>query len=189
MSLELQRACSALDDLSGLGGDEPRDFVAVDGLLADSVEAWRPATGARELRLDLTRCGAAVVVGSRARLAQATGNLIANAIEHGRGTVSVSARRGSGSVRIEVGDAGEGLPRALEQMLRPRSRPAWPRARQAHGHGLRIVDQVARSHGGRLEAAPTNSGARLILVLPLADTARTGGPSQARRAEGEGCWM
>jgi signal transduction histidine kinase len=175
LSLELQRATQALDDLAGLRrrpAPVPGQSVAVAELLADSVEAWRPAAGERELRLELGRCGLAVVHGSPARLAQATGNLIANAIEHGAGTVTVSARCSERSVRIEVCDAGAGLPASLARVMRRRSRFAWPRAHQARGHGLRIVDQVARAHGGRLEAAPSSAGARLVLELPLVEVRR-----------------
>ncbi len=177
LALELARARQALEDLSGVsipggGGGE----VRVAELLADSVEAWRPAAGGRELRLDLAGCGDARVVGSRARLAQATGNLIANAIEHGAGAVSVSARCAGGHVRIAVSDCGAGLPVPLVKLL---ARRAWPRACRAHGHGLPIVAEVARSHGGRLEPAPSAAGARLVLVLPLAAGAATGAPAPA----------
>ena len=178
MTLELARARQALEDLSGVvipggGGEE----VRVAELLSDSVEAWRPAAAGRELRLDLAGCGDARVAGSRARLAQATGNLIANAIEHGAGTVSVSARCGGGQVRIAVSDCGEGLPVPLVKLL---ERRAWPWACRAHGHGLAIVAEVARSHGGRLEPAPSAGGARLVLVLPLKAGAATGTPAPAR---------
>jgi signal transduction histidine kinase len=99
IDLELQQATLALDDLS-----ETRDHrcelrecrqVDVRALLADSVEGWRPRAGQGRAELHLQWSGGpARVWGDRLRLAQATGNLIANAIEHGGGIVEVRGRGG-----------------------------------------------------------------------------------------------
>jgi signal transduction histidine kinase len=99
IELELERAALALDDLEsardgvgrrhGCGAVGRRcrarkagaGAVSIDELLADSVEAWRPAAALRGVELRLRWFGAPVLVpGDRLRLAQATGNLIANAI-------------------------------------------------------------------------------------------------------------
>ncbi len=174
---ELARARRALDDLFGLGDPEQVELVATGPLLADSVEAWRPAAAARGLELELsagaTR-GPAWVRGDRVRLAQAVGNLIANAIEHGAAAIAVSSSCSGAAVRIEVLDGGRGLPAPLAELLRgSRRRPlghlsAWPPAGQARGHGLRIVADIARAHGGSLSAGPSERGARLVLELPQA---------------------
>lgn len=175
LQLELGRATQALDDLAGgRARRDAHDEINVTELLADSVEAWRPAAPGRTVALDVGRCCDPFVTGHRARLAQATGNLIANAIEHGAGAVTVSARSGQGIVRIEVCDEGAGLPASLADLLRAPSRFAWPRADRARGHGLRIAAEAVRAHGGRLELAPSRGGARLVLKLPLA-TARAAG--------------
>jgi signal transduction histidine kinase len=102
------------------------------------------------------------VHGDRLRLAQAIGNLVANAVEHGRGRITLTARpAGAGRVRVEVADEGAGLPVALGDLTR-RARGG----RGARGRGLAIAAEVARSHGGRLETAPSARGARLVLELP-----------------------
>ena len=178
IELELGRAALALDDLaqvprgSGLGGRRRRgaasvrERVDVEELLADSVEAWRAAAAAHGIDLRMWWSGdAAVVLGQRPRLAQATGNLLANAIEHGDGPVEVSGRRETAVVRIEVADEGPGLPAPIAELSRRR------RANHAavHGHGLSIVSAVAAAHGGRLATAPSDRGARLVLELPLAE--------------------
>lgn len=168
LDLELGRASLALDDLAAVGvrarGELVRDEVDVAALLADSVEAWRAPAAARGAALALEWSGAAACVrGERLRLAQATGNLIANAIEHGGGEISV---RGSLApehrhVRIEVVDAGPGLPAPVAELAR---RPRGGRG--ARGRGLAIVATIARDHGGHLAAAPSERGARLVLELP-----------------------
>jgi signal transduction histidine kinase len=105
------------------------------------------------------------VWGERLRLAQATGNLIANAIEHGGGEINVRGGRDSGRsiVRIEVLDAGPGLPAPVADLAR---RPRGGRG--TRGRGLAIAATIARDHGGRLAAAPSERGARLVLELPAA---------------------
>ncbi len=187
LELELGRAALAIDDLSELGHRNRSagrwEEVELLGLLTDSVEAWRSCAGAHGAELSLSCSGGpAFVHGDRLRLAQATGNLLANAIEHGGrevevrvssapaldGTVSSSergpsaARSGHGTVRIEFIDDGPGLPAPVAELAR-RGR----HSRGAHGHGLSIADAVASSHGGRLAAAPAEKGARIVLELPL----------------------
>jgi signal transduction histidine kinase len=182
LDLELARAALALDDLASARAPlrEVRGVQAVDvgGLLADSVEAWRPAADAVGGRLELQWSGGpAHVIGNRLRLAQATGNLIANAVEHGGGVVIVRggatvARRGNVAargrtegalVRVEVLDGGPGLPAPVPELTR-RHRGGDDR----RGRGLAIAESIARDHGGRLAAAPCQRGARLLLELPVA---------------------
>lgn len=184
MELELGRAALALDDLTaGLGlGTVGLALERVDArqLLTDSVEAWRPAATRRQAEVRFDWAGsAACVLGDRYRLAQATDNLIANAIEHGGGVIEVRGRRDDRRVRIQVTDGGPGLPASVSDIAR-RSRPErWPRTsrgdssararqRRGRGRGLAIASQIARDHGGRLAAAPSRRGARLILELPVA---------------------
>jgi signal transduction histidine kinase len=166
---ELGRAALALEDL---GGAPPRDLRSLERidlreLLADSVEAWRAFAGARGVELTWRWLGGrAHAWGERLRLAQATGNLIANAIEHGGGTVEVRGRAANGTARIEVLDDGRGLPAPVAEL-------AGRRGRGPRGHGLAIVTAIAAAHGGRIAAAPSEQGARVVLELPAATTAQT----------------
>jgi len=165
---ELGRATLALDDLADVRGGGPRlrelDRVDVPSLLAESVEAWQGSAAAARVGLRVASCDAgAAVWGDRLRLAQATGNLIANALEHGGGAVDVRASARHGRVRIVVSDLGPGLPAPVAELCR-RTR----RGRGARGRGLAIAAAVARAHGGRLASAPSEQGARLVLELPAA---------------------
>jgi signal transduction histidine kinase len=166
VDLELGRAALTVEDLLGScvrgpsgGQPEPLDL---EPLLAESVEAWRQAADREGASLSLSwTARPALVLGHRHKLAQATGNLIANAIEHGGGEISVSGRLEGPNVRVEVTDHGPGLPAPLTELAR-RARGGKGR----RGRGLAIALAVARDHGGRLAAAPSELGARLVLELP-----------------------
>jgi signal transduction histidine kinase len=170
IDLELGRAALALEDLDGaespdgrlsLRSREPVDMAA---LIRDSVEAWRPAAQRRGVDLRMVWSGpTGSVSADRLRLAQATGNLIANALEHGAGPVEVRGGLAGEIVRVEVLDSGPGLSAPLAELGRRRRRQT-PR----RGRGLQIVSRIAAAHGGRLTAAHRASGARLVLELPAA---------------------
>jgi len=169
---ELGRAALALEDLAGIrrGGPPLRHVEPVDlrRLVADSVEAWRAAAQAAGTDIGAPAPGPSVSVqADRRRLAQAVGNLLANAIEHGGTRVEVSVAQRGDLVRVEVSDDGRGLPAPVAELSRQARR-----ARGAHGHGLAIATAIAEAHGGRLAAAPAHVGARLVLELPAAGPSR-----------------
>jgi signal transduction histidine kinase len=175
---ELGRAALALEDLAEVrrGGPRLRHLARVNvrSLVGDSVEAWRASAESAGAVLGGPPAGpAAAVWGDRRRLAQAVGNLLANAIEHGGRVVEVRVGQRGGLVRVEVSDDGRGLPAPVADLSR-RGR----RARGAHGHGLAITSSIAEAHGGRLAAAPAQVGARLVLELPAAGPSRW--PSSTR---------
>ena len=170
IDLELGRASLALDDLAAtrlaaarrrprvLGSCEPVDLAQ---LLADSVEAWRPRAIRAGAELSVAWSGdARRVWGDRIRLAQATGNLIANAIEHGGATIQARGTATDRGARIEVLDDGPGLPAPVAELA------GWARGgRGRRGRGLAIARSVARAHGGDLASASSERGARLVLEL------------------------
>jgi signal transduction histidine kinase len=168
LELELDRATLALADLSCAAGGRvtaPRlEEVDVNAVVGDCVEALRPAAVERaaELRLDWPG-PAAVVLGDRLRIAQAVDNLLANAIEHGGGLIEVAGRVVDGAVRLEVTDGGPGLSAPVAELAsRVRRGRGW------RGRGLAIASSIARDHGGRVAAAPSDRGARVVLELPAA---------------------
>jgi signal transduction histidine kinase len=169
IDLELSRAALALHDLAGArshADPEPRfELVDVEELLADAVEAWRPAAAERGVEVSLAWSGGcAEIWAERVRLAQAVGNLVSNAIEHGEGRIEVRGRMSERGLRIEVLDGGPGLPAPVAELTR-RARPG----RGDRGRGLAIASAVAEDHGGRLAAAPAERGARLVLEVPLTE--------------------
>jgi signal transduction histidine kinase len=167
VDLELRRVGRALEDLDAArAGRRARDRVGVVDvgcLLAQQALAWQPAARERGRRLRVAAASGLLVEGDPVRIAQAVGNLLANAIEHGGEDVELRAARAPDGVRIEVRDDGAGLPAPIGAIT------AKPRAGQGRrGRGLAIAAQIAERHGGRLAAAPSPRGARLTIVLPAA---------------------
>jgi signal transduction histidine kinase len=165
---ELGRAALALDDLSGVGGGARKlwrlDCVDVRELVTDCVEAWQASASVARVTVEVGWSGAeAAVWGDGLRLAQAIGNLIANAIEHGNGPVALDVAVRGASVRITVSDHGPGLPLPVADLRR---RPRWGRG--VRGRGLAIAADVIEAHGGALVSAPSRCGARLVVELPVA---------------------
>jgi signal transduction histidine kinase len=166
IDLELGRAALAIDDLEAVRTrrlrSRPPDAIDLKQLVSDSVEAWIPTAAARGVQLRVAWSGCpAFVRGDRLRLAQVTGNLISNAIEHGGGAVEVSGRGDRMWARIEVTDTGPGLPAPMRELVRgARS------GRGRRGRGLAIASAIAAGHGGWVAAAPSVRGARVVLELP-----------------------
>jgi signal transduction histidine kinase len=177
VGVELARANLALDDLAGLRwgvrltpavGSRPVDVATV---LDDSVcGAAACAVAAGIEVIGEWRGAPATVYGDGARLAQALGNLIANAIEHGGGRVEVLGHAAEHAVRIEVRDCGPGLPAPVPELVR-----SARGGRGQRGRGLAIAASIAAQHRGRLTAAPCSRGARLVLELPTESAPRMGG--------------
>jgi signal transduction histidine kinase len=166
LELELRRAALALEDLDaarlGRGGRDRLDVVDLGALLAQQALAWQPVARAHGRQLRVAAPSGLLVRADRVRLAQALGNLLANAVEHGGARVELRAVPGERTVRVEVGDDGDGLPAPVRRLT------AQARAgRGARGRGLAIAAEIAERHGGRLAAAPTGRGARLALELPV----------------------
>ena len=168
---ELRRVARALDDLDAArAGRRARDddeSIEVARLLADAALAWDPVARERGARVSVVGADGLVVRGDRTRLAQACGNLLANAVEHGGGAIELRASAVGRRVRIEVADHGPGLPAPVAR-LAARARAG----RGSRGRGLAIASEIATRHGGRLAAAPTAGGARLMLDLPAATPRR-----------------
>lgn len=163
ITAQLRRAGLALRDLERPGRPpDTIETVRLSVLMANLAHAWQPVAAARGRRLEVVpaRAGTAVL-GDRTRLAQAVGNLIANALEHGAGDVHVRARVTGERVRIEVADEGPGIGRPLD-LRGPRT------GRGARGRGLAIAAGIAARHGGRLTTGPSPHGPALALELPVA---------------------
>jgi signal transduction histidine kinase len=104
------------------------------------------------------------------RLEQALGNLVENAILHGAGPITLSARTRDGLVELHVTDEGSGFP---EDFL-PRAFDRFSRSDDARSHGgtglgLSIVQLVADAHAGTAGARNRAvGGADVWIAVPAA---------------------
>jgi signal transduction histidine kinase len=146
---QLVRLRVALDDLaSARHGRRSAALVEPQELQPLALAAAGGVGSAVDAEWD---AGVPRVAADRGRLAQALGNLLANADEHGDGPVELRGRRVPGAVRIEVRNRTSG-------------RPSPGKGR---GRGLRIARAAAASSGGRLEFRPEGDHVVATLELPL----------------------
>lgn len=103
------------------------------------------------------------------RLEQVVANLVENAIRHGRGTVTIEARRtrhdGEPAVDLMVSDDGDGIAPEHRELVFSRF---WQGgAKHGTGLGLYLVRGLVEAHGGavRAETAP-GGGALLRATFP-----------------------
>lgn len=114
----------------------------------------------------------AVVDGDPGTLSAAIENLIVNAIEHGGPRIVVRSLVVGRRLRIEVTDNGRSN-RSRERSGSPAEVIARLRGQDRHGHGLAVVRQTVRAHGGRFEIEIGDEGTVATLVLPCATRAAT----------------
>ncbi len=144
-------------------------LVEARALAADAVRRWRGPAANRGREIDLCwRASGSRLMCDRIAVARALDNLIANAIEHGGGTIHVEGSVRGARLRIAVADGCQPARNAVAPLARPRD------ARR--GQGLRIVAEVAADHGGRFVACAHDGGAKAVIELPLA-----AGPSAIAR--------
>jgi two-component system OmpR family sensor kinase len=103
-----------------------------------------------------------------ARLEQALGNLLDNALRHGRGDIRLVAAERDGMVELHVLDEGPGFPPEFLPYVFDRfSRADEARAGNGAGLGLAIADAITRAHGGSSHAASREQGgADVWLSIP-----------------------
>ncbi len=114
--------------------------------------------------------GPVPVLGDRRRLEQVVSNLVENAERHGRGLVRVAVCQTDRVVRLEVDDAGPGVPAADRERIFERFARVSDRDRHVDdtgtGLGLALVAQHVRLHSGRVWVADRpGGGARFVVEL------------------------
>ncbi len=107
--------------------------------------------------------------GDAERIHQVVSNLVENAVRHSPpdGTVTVSAARENGHVKIEVNDEGPGVPLGEEERIFERfyrADTARTRSDGGSGLGLAIARWIVDMHGGEIKVVPGSS--RMVVALP-----------------------
>lgn len=130
--------------------------------------ASRAAGQQRELIVDAP--DGLVVNADELRIEQALSNLLDNALRHGTGPVTLSAKDAGAMIELHVRDHGAGFPdEFIGQALARYTRADNARGRGGFGLGLSIVDAIARAHGGRAAVA-NHDGADAWITIPATPT-------------------
>ena len=155
-----------LDDL----GVVARDPVDLGVVVRDVASDLRVVAPDRAVTVDAPE--SLVITGDRDRLTQALVGLTSNAVRHTpAGTpVWLTVVELPGAVRVDVADAGPGIP--TEHLAHVFDRfhrvdPGRSSSSGGTGLGLAIVDAIARAHGGTASVvSTTGQGSTFSLTLP-----------------------
>jgi PAS domain S-box-containing protein len=141
-----------------------RERVPVAAVIAQAVETARPAAESRHENLAVeVAADVGLVDGDSARLVQAVGNLLDNAIKYSEdgGQVRLTAHADAQEVVIVVRDEGVGidaelLPHVFD--LFTQADRSLERRQGGLGIGLTLVRRLVEMHGGRVEVASEGAG-------------------------------
>ncbi len=157
-----------------------RSRIETTDVLSNVAERYRAAATEGGRAIEVATEEPISLVADRARIEQAVGNLVSNALRYGRGTIGLSARADGAAVEIHVTDEGDGFPPAFAPRAFDRfSRADDARASDGTGLGLAIVELIAAAHGGTAELANRDSGADVWIRLPTESDVGTSRPSPA----------
>ncbi len=132
--------------------------IPLERVVRSAAAGWAPVARSAGRGLRVRWEGApAVVSADSGRLAQALGNLVANAVEHGSGPVELRGRRAGHRGLVEVRDTG------------PAGAEGARGDRTDRGHGLSIAAQAVEEAGGRLTLEKTQEGTLAAVELPLVE--------------------
>ena len=171
-----------------------REPVSIAAVIAQAVEAARPPAESRKETLEVDVApGVGWVDGDQARLVQAVGNLLDNAIKYTEegGHIRLTARADDREVVIAVRDSGVGiaadlLPHVFD--LFAQADRSLERRQGGLGIGLTLVRRLVDMHGGRVEAASEGPGrgSEFTIRLPrlAVDAAEPGAEPALETPEG-----
>ncbi len=127
--------------------------VAAGALVATAVAAHRAAAAAKEVQLrEDPLLTSAKVLADPERVQLVFSNLIGNAIRHTpcSGSIEVRAREVEKTVRFEVADSGEGIPKEYQQAIFQRFFQVPGTAAGGAGLGLFISKEIVEAQGGAI---------------------------------------
>jgi signal transduction histidine kinase len=180
---DLERVRRIVDDLLVLarydegGMPEVAAEVDLDEIVLDECTRLRRTS---PVAIDATKVSGARVFGDRERLGRAVRNLLDNAVRHAHQRVAVELCQTTGQVELLVSDDGPGVdPEDRHRIFERFARADSARARWTGGSGLglAIVYEIITAHGGMVEVADADPGARFIIHFPSTESALKAGPS------------
>ncbi len=175
---QAERLGAVLDDLLR-ATEEARaataEPVELAELLGGVVADWQPQADAGRRKLRLRVADGLVARVTPGRLREALGVLIDNALRHGAGVVTLSARPGGAGpdrmVVLEVADGGQGVPEELAPHVFDRG----VSGASSTGVGLALARALVEADGGRLELSSARP-ARFAVYLRVPRGEELAGP-------------
>ncbi len=154
--------------------DLQRSLLNLPALLRNVTERMSPQAQAAGVTLDLQTANLPALTGDGDRLVQVFSNLVDNAIKFtpSGGTVTLRAQVAGSEVQVEVADTGAGMAPEVAAHIFERFYQADASrsggSRHGAGLGLAIVQEILRTHGGRISvrSAP-GAGSTFTVFLPL----------------------
>jgi signal transduction histidine kinase len=145
--------------------------LSLNELVAQSVDAYRPAALAKGIRLVPSYAvGLPRLEADPQLLTRAIGNLVSNAIKYTpeNGTVEVITTVSDASLSVTVHDSGGGIPAAERaHLFQKHPRAAVGRREGGPGLGLYIVRRIVEAHRGSVSVtSEPGKGSSFVLALP-----------------------
>ena len=158
-------------------------------LLYEAARANAAYAEQLDVKLRVTRMPQGILImGDPDRMAQALANLISTAAKYSPkgGTVTLSADRKNGWVRICVADKGEGIPESFRDRIFSRFAQADStdaRQKGGSGLGLSITKAIAEAHSGKVGfTTAIGKGTTFFIDLPVVSSAAQS--DEMKREEG-----
>ena len=155
-----------------LGGGLTVDYAAATNIepvlrqIIAELQATRPDRTIND-HLSLTQAFAC----DHQRIGRLFSNLLANALTHGAADqpIQVHAWTSDDVFQLTVANSGDPIPQAaLARLFQPFARGAVRPSQQGLGLGLYIASEIARVHGGTLDAQSSPQETRFTFRMPLA---------------------
>ena len=152
-----------------------RKPVRLDELVREAAEDAEVLAQPDSIRVKLTRCDEARIIGDRDRLRQVLLNLVDNAIKYNDrgGWLEISLQRDGEFAELVVTNTGKGIaPELLERVFErfARGDEAQGKAMEGCGLGLTIAKWIVEAHDGLIRMASETGKATSVAVrLPIAN--------------------
>jgi signal transduction histidine kinase len=149
---QADRLSEALEELlaaARAASEVDTEPVELASALPEVAQEWRQLLRAEGRNLRVKIGDGLIARATPGRLREVVGVLLDNALRHGAGTVTLTARRGDaeGTVVVEVSDTGSGIPDELVPHVFERGFSGGG----STGVGLALARALAEADGGRLE--------------------------------------
>lgn len=174
-SLRLQKLIEDLLNFSILERSAMRlqyEPVALDQIIRDVVAGYRLVARTKSVEF-ITHVEPLTLSGDRDKLRSVVDNLVSNAVKYSppKGSITISVTTQSDRAIIDVQDEGPGIDederdRVFNAFYQGRARARGPV--KGTGLGLSITREFIQLHHGNIEVIPSEHGAHLRVMLPLA---------------------